>query len=153
MLPITLTQTQHLQAVVVGGGPVAERKSGALLAAGLKVRVIAPAVTARLSNWHKLGTIEWLPRPYQPGDLNNAQVVLAATNVRTVNAEVAAEAQRLGLLINVADQPAEGNFHMPAVYQDEQCLIAINTKSAQPCLSLSIRNFIQKMMPLFDKEQ
>ncbi len=51
-------------------------------------------------------------------------------NVRAVNAAVAAEAHALGLLINVADLPAEGNFHMPAVYEDAQCIIAVSSKTA-----------------------
>lgn len=147
MLPITLTQTTHTLAIVVGGGKVGERKVSALLDAGLRVRVISPAVTPDLALLAADGTIEWIARGYQPGDLQGARLVVAATNVRAVNHAVAMEAHEGGQLVNVADAPAEGNVHLPAVHRDENVIVAVNSLTARPRVAVLIRDWVAGLLP------
>jgi siroheme synthase-like protein len=71
-------------------------------------------------------------REFAPSDLAEAGIVFAATNVRAVNRAVAEEARQRGLLVNVADAPAEGNFHAPAVHRTDEAIIAISSYAAQP---------------------
>lgn len=129
--PIFLTGLADKLAVVVGGGPVGERKVAGLLAADARVRLISPVATPCLTEWAQTGLVEWWPRPYQSGDLVGAFLVFAATNVRTVNAQVAQEAASLGLLCNIADAPAEGNFHVPALYRDVDVVVAIGSRHSK----------------------
>ena len=102
--PLYLTQLSKMLAVVVGGGAVGERKINGLLAAGAQVRVISPEATAQIQAWAQQGQIEWLARAYQPSDLAAAFLAFAATNIRSVNAQVAQEATKLRILCNVADE-------------------------------------------------
>lgn len=125
--PIFLTDLQHTLAVVVGGGPVGERKVAGLLAAHARVRLISPAITPPLAEFVQSAAIEWRPRSYQTGDLAGAFLVFAATNVRAVNARVAQEAAEARLLCNVADAPAEGNFHVPALYRQADFVVAVGS--------------------------
>ena len=115
--PVTLTKLDTLLAVVVGGGVVGERKVRGLLAAQARVRLIAPTATPALVAWAENDEIQWQRREFCPGDLAGAGIVFAATNVRAVNRAVTQEAHQIGLLVNVADAPAEGNFHAPAVHR------------------------------------
>jgi cobalt-precorrin 5A hydrolase / precorrin-3B C17-methyltransferase len=146
MLPITLTNLNNVLAVVVGGGPVGERKVRGVLEAGGRVRLIAPEATAQLAAWAKSGEIEWLQRAYQPGDLQDARLVFAATNLREVNRAVAVEADQRGLLINVADVPAEGNFHMPAIHRSDEVIIAVSSHSGRPRLAQKVRDWIAGLL-------
>ena len=130
--PITLTGLAGSQAVVVGGGPVGERKVRGLLAAGITVRLVSPEATPQLQSWAESGHIDWRRRPYQPGDLDQARLVFAATNQRAVNAQVAGAARRLKLLCNVADCPTEGNFHVPAVHRQPGLIVAVSTAGDSP---------------------
>lgn len=152
MLPITLIHTERLTAVVVGGGVVGERKVTGLIEANLRVRLIAPEITSQLTSWHEAGTIDWICRAYQPGDLQEAQLAFAATNVRTVNAAVAQEAHQRGILINVADAPAAGNFHMPAVHRDHRLIVAVSTQAGRPRLAVAVRNWLAALLPNFYQE-
>ena len=126
--PIFLTGLSNKLAVVVGGGPVGERKVAGLLAAETRVCLISPVATPTLIAWAQSGQLAWWSRPYQPGDLAGAFLVFAATNVRAVNAQVAQDAASLGLLCNVADAPGEGNFHVPALSRHEDVLVAIGSR-------------------------
>src|SRR5258705_13698164 len=66
--------------LVVGGGPVAEAKVEGLLAAGARVTVVSPTVTARLAGWAAEGRLTHLVRAYRAEDLGGHQVAFAATD-------------------------------------------------------------------------
>jgi len=144
--PITLIDMSGQQAVVVGGGPVGQRKVQGLLAAGVEVRLISPEATPQLQAWAEASRIYWERRPYQPGDMNGAQLVFAATNQRTVNAQVAQEAKNLGLLCNVADQPDEGNFHVPAVHRQPGLVVAVSSMGESPTRARNVRDQLAKWL-------
>jgi cobalt-precorrin 5A hydrolase/precorrin-3B C17-methyltransferase len=129
--PIFLTGLADKLAVVVGGGPVGERKVAGLLTAQVRVRLISPVATLALAAWAQAGQLEWWPRPYQSGDLADAFLVFAATNVRAVNAQIAYDALHIGLLCNVADAPTEGNFHVPALHRHEEVVVAIGSRQGK----------------------
>jgi cobalt-precorrin 5A hydrolase / precorrin-3B C17-methyltransferase len=140
--PIYLTQLTNVLAVVVGGGQVAERKINGLLAAGGRVRLISPQATPQLQTWAAAGQIEWIVRSYQNGDLAGAFLVFAATNQRQTNAEVAMAAAGLGVLCNVVDAPAEGNFHVPAVHRQAGFTIAVGSGGQSPKRAKQMRDQI-----------
>ena len=137
--PITLIHLENTLAVVVGGGIVGERKVRGLLAADARVRLIAPTATPDLTAWAASGQIEWIQREFQAGDLAEAGIVFAATNVRAVNRAVTDEALGRRLLVNVADAPAEGNFHAPAVHRTEEAVIAISSYAGRPGIATRLR--------------
>jgi cobalt-precorrin 5A hydrolase / precorrin-3B C17-methyltransferase len=147
MLPITLTHSEEMLVIVIGGGKVGERKVRGLMEAGVRVRLISPLATPRLQTLAAHGQIEWIGRDYQPGDLAGARLVVAATNVRAVNHAVAQEAHEDRLLINVADCPEEGNVHMPAVHRDDNLVVAVNSRTARPRVAVVVRDWIAGMLP------
>ena len=140
MYPIMLTRMKHVPAVVVGGGPVGERKVQGLLTAGAAVELISPQATPQLQSWAEAGQIRWAARPFRLGDLAGARLVFAATNRREVNAQVAQEAEALGLLCNVVDEPVEGNFYLPAVYRGQELVIAVSTAGKSPTQARRVRD-------------
>jgi cobalt-precorrin 5A hydrolase/precorrin-3B C17-methyltransferase len=128
--------------VVVGGGAVGERKTRGLLEAGAAVRLISPNATPELRALAGDGALEWHARPYQPGDIAGARLVVTATNRREINAQVAEEAAALGLLCNVADDPRAGSFHLPAVYREPGLVLAVSTEGASPARAKRLRDRI-----------
>ncbi|MDE0140070.1 MAG: hypothetical protein OXI80_07130 [Caldilineaceae bacterium] len=144
--PLTMTSLCGRIAVVVGGGIVGERKVRSLLAGDVPVRLVSPSATEQLAAWAESGEIEWTRRRYQDGDLDNAAIVFAATSVRAVNREVGEAAHRKKLLINVADAPAEGNFHSPAVTRHEDLIVSVSTYTGQPGVATSARDRIAALL-------
>lgn len=125
--------------VVVGGGNVAARKAAGLHRAGGVVVAVAPEVTPELSQLAD----EVVLRPYRAGDLEGAAIAFAATSERVVNAAVAREAKELGILVNVADEPGEGDFIVPSVLRRGAMQVAVSTGGASPALARAIRQELE----------
>src|SRR4051795_1158475 len=89
--------------VVVGGGQVAHRRVAGLLEAGALVTVVSPEVTPALEARVTPGSLTWVRRRYEPGDLDGAWYAVAATDDPGVNAAVGAEAERLRVFCARAD--------------------------------------------------
>lgn len=144
--PVMLTGLAGAPVVVVGGGVVAARKVAGLLPAEAAITVIAPELGEELRALHEQGVFVWQARPYQAGDLEGARLAFAATNVRAVNAQVAAEAARLHVLCNVADDPNAGDFHVPAVHRADGMVIAVSSSGQSPRRATSLRNRIAQWL-------
>ena len=127
--------------VVVGGGRVAERKALALLAAGARLTVVSPALTARLRKEKDRGSLRHVGRAFRPGDLTGAFLVIAATDDERVNEAVAA---RKDLLVNVVDQPERCTFIVPASVRRGPLHVAISTSGTSPAMARAIREDLEQ---------
>ncbi|RIX50529.1 bifunctional precorrin-2 dehydrogenase/sirohydrochlorin ferrochelatase [Paenibacillus nanensis] len=126
--------------LVAGGGKVAERKLMGLLEAGAdRVVLISPAVTEAIQKLSDIGAIEWLPRACSvKSDLSGAWLVIAATNDRELNAAIAEEAERLGILSNIADDYERGSFITPSVIRKGRLLISVTATGASPVFAKAV---------------
>jgi siroheme synthase-like protein len=140
--PVSLTRVAGALAVVVGGGPVGERKARGLIAVGAAVRLVSPDATDALREWAAAGQLRWEARPYTPGDLEGARLAFAATDSRAVNAAVAEEAAHLGVLCNIADDPAGSDFHLPAIHRQGDLTVAVSTEGGSPARAARTRDQI-----------
>ena len=125
--------------VVVGGGTIAALKVESLLHAGANVTVVSPKLSARLDELQLEGRLAWIPRRFQPCDVNGAFLVIAATSDDSVNELVFREAERSGILCNAVDQPPRCNFYFPAVVRRGPLQIAISTNGLSPSLAQRLR--------------
>jgi precorrin-2 dehydrogenase/sirohydrochlorin ferrochelatase len=125
--------------LVVGGGMVGTRKTRGLLAAGARVRLVAPHCSAELRHLAELGRLEWRPKAYSTDDLEGATLVFAATADRALNASVAGEARRRAVLANLADDPVESDFQLPAVVERAGLTMAISTGGSSPAFARRLR--------------
>ena len=141
-VPILVDGT-GLRVLIVGGGPVAARKVAAFLQAGARVRVVAPQATESIRALVGSTQVEWLARAYEPADLGDAQLVIAATDDRAVNAKVAADARAVHRLVNVADAPDEGSFTMLAVHRSGSLVVGVSAGGV-PGAAARIRDAIAR---------
>ena len=134
--PVVLRTSGRL-CVVIGGGEVARRKVQGLLAAAARIRVIAPHLHPELQ---ENNAIELICRPFLPNDLAGAFLVFAATNDRQVNARIAASARQQGALVNIVDDPAGSDFHLPAVLQRGGLTVAVSSNGGSPAFAAELRD-------------
>jgi siroheme synthase-like protein len=129
--------------VVVGGGPVAEGKVAGLLAAGARVTVVSPTVTAPLAGWAAEGRVTHRARAYRAEDLDGQQVAFVATDDAAVTRAVAAEGRARGIWVNAADEPARCDFILPAVIRRGRLVVAVSTGGASPAAARAIREELE----------
>jgi siroheme synthase-like protein len=129
--------------VVVGAGPVAERRVLGLLAEGAKVVVVAPQATDALAKLSMEGAIEWERGAYAPNVLANAILVFAATGNAEVNAAVASDGAARNVLVCRVDEASEGDFITPAAIQRGDLLIALSTGGNSPTLAAVLKEKLQ----------
>ncbi len=142
------------RAVVIGGGPIAERKTEQLIAAGASVMLVSPHASPQIERLSSDGALRWLPRNYAPGDLAGAWIAIAATDDQAVNRAVHQEAEREGALLNVVDQAELCSFIAPAIVERGPVTIAISTAGTSPALARKLRELIggEQNPPHYDHE-
>ncbi len=111
--------------VVVGGGPVAQRRVAGLLAAGAEVVLVSPAATVALEALAESGEIGWKRRRYAPGDLDRAWYAVAATDDPAANAAVGAEAEASRVFCARADDADAATAWTPAVGRHDDLTVAV----------------------------
>lgn len=129
--------------LVVGGGPVAERKALLLFDAGAAVTVISPSLTPKLQSLSDSGKIAHRQKEFDEPDLAAEFIVIAATSSAEVNSRIARACKKRNILVNVAVPPEEGNFVVPSVVERGELLIAISTGGVSPALSKKLRQELE----------
>jgi siroheme synthase-like protein len=143
LLPIFVKLRERL-VVVVGGGAIAEGKIDGLFAAEARVRVVAPQVTAGITQWIAQGRVEWKAKTFAPEDLDGAYLVIAATSAPGVNEAVFSEADTRGILCNAVDDIEHCHFYYGSVVQRGDLQIAISTNGKSPALAQRLRLQLEK---------
>jgi precorrin-2 dehydrogenase/sirohydrochlorin ferrochelatase len=139
LLPVAL-QVAEKRCLLVGGGPVAERKARALLECGAQVRVIALELCACFAPLRS--QIEYSQRAFQSGDCHGFDLVFACTDRNDVNAAVADEAHNAHIWCNIADDPQSSDLHTVAALRHDDICIGISTGAASPVLARHLKEQI-----------
>jgi len=133
--------------LVVGGGGVAGRKIAGLLEAGARLTVVSPALVPAVLDIAREGRFRWWPREYAAGDVAGFSLVIVATDDRTVNAAVAAEARERGVWVNCADDPAHCSFILPSVVRRGPLTVAVSTGGTSPTMARMVREELETLLP------
>jgi len=142
MFPIFL-KLEGKRCLVVGAGKVAEGKIRGLLEAGAGVEVVAPQAVWQIQKWAWEGAVGWKPRRFEPSDLDQVSMVVAATSSPEVNAEVFKQARLRTVLCNAVDDPQNCDFYYPAVVNRGDLQIAISTSGRSPALAQRLRRELE----------
>jgi precorrin-2 dehydrogenase/sirohydrochlorin ferrochelatase len=138
-----LVEGGGLRVLVVGAGAVATRKLLTFVEAGARVTVVAPRASDEVRALGEDGRISWLPRTYVPADIDDAQLVLVATDDRTVNARASADARAMLRMVNVADAPDDGSFTMMATHRSGTLVVGVSAGGV-PAAAARIRDVIAR---------
>ena len=127
------------RSLVVGGGTIAAQKLTGLIEAGADVTIVAPKLSAEVFRLVDSGQTQWIAREFEPGDLDGALLVVAATGDPEVNERVFLAALARGILCNAVDEPERCDFYYPAVVRRGDLQIAISTNGKSPALAQRLR--------------
>ncbi len=145
-LPIFLN-IHNKTCLIVGGGEVAARKTDLLLQAGAQVFVVAPNLCSTLQDYLKQGKIHHTAASYQPENLDDMHLVIAATDDAIINRQVSETAQQRRIPVNVVDNPDLCTFIMPSIVDRSPLMIAISSGGHSPVLARLLRAQLETMIP------
>jgi len=139
-----------LHVVVIGGGAVGTEKVGAILknSPAASIKVVAPEISQTIVDWtEKHPGLKLSHKAYMPSDLTGADLVVAATCISVLNAQVQVDAKQKGILINVADTPELCDFYLGSIVQKGALKIAISTNGQSPTFAKRMRELLEDVLP------
>lgn len=142
--PVNL-DIRNRKCLVVGGGAVGTRKVMTLLDCGAKLTVVSNEFSPQLYKLADNGSILLKKRPFQISDLDKMFLVIGATDNPELNRQIHSQAERLGMLCNIADRPEVCNFILPAIVNRGDLIIAISTSGKSPAFAKKIRKDLEKV--------
>ena len=125
---------------------MALRKVDGLLREGAIVTVVAPSPMAALEKLAANSRIRLERRGYDTGDVAGQCLVFAATDNKDVNQRVFEDARQLGLWVNVADDPVQCSFHLPARVKRGALQLAIGSAGDAPFVVRRLRQMLEKRL-------
>lgn len=149
LFPVFL-KLEQLKVLIVGGGYVGNEKLQAVLANSPKttIRLVATVISEQIKDIAApYNSIELIERPYQASDIDDANIVIAALNDRTVSEQVSIDAKAKGRLVNVADKPELCDFYLSSVVQKGNLKIAISTNGKSPTIAKRIKEVLNETLP------
>lgn len=133
--------------LVVGGGTVAERKVGLLHRSGATLTVVAPTLTKALIALRDAGTVSHVDKPFDVRYLRGQLLVIAATDDRVLNREIAGASAEAGILCNAVDDYEASGFTLPAIVDRSPVIVAIGTSGKSPVLARRLKALIERSLP------
>ena len=133
--------------LVIGGGTVAVRKAGLLRRAQGHVFVVAEKFSPAMKTFIQTEACGSREGAFEDSDLDNVQLVIAATNDSALNARVSKLAHERQLPVNVVDNPALCSFILPAIVDRSPVVVAVSSGGQSPVLARLLRARLETLIP------
>jgi uncharacterized protein len=149
LFPVFL-KLENLSLLIVGGGYVGLEKLNAILnnSPETSIRLVATSISEEIKQLAAgREKIELVERPYDPADIDAADIVICAVNDRFISEQVSEDAKEKGKLVNVADTPDLCDFYLGSVVQKGSLKIAISTNGKSPTVAKRLKEVIDDMIP------
>lgn len=132
--------------VVIGAGRIAARRIRTLADFCGNIRVVAPEASPAVHAMAEEGVCRWFPRAYGPGDLEGADLVLAATDDPKLNEEIYDECRRRGVPVNVCSDQKKCDFHFPGIVRRGEFVIGVNGAGKDHRQVRALRERVQELL-------
>ena len=140
-LPVSLNVTGK-KILLVGGGRFASHKIGFIEQFTKNITVVAIDVIDTI----KQKGIRFTEKAYEKSDLEEYFLVYACTNIKELNQRVKDDAESLGILCNVVDNPVLCDFVSPAIYKNGHYTVAVGSNAQDVYKSIEIRDRIKEYL-------
>ena len=140
----------QIQTLLVGAGDVGHEKLTALLRSDPEahITVVSDEVTDAFAELAlHAPNVKVIRRKFFISDLTGKDLVIAATNNRSVNEKIRIEARKRRILTNVADTPDLCDFYLGSVVQKGDLKIGISTNGKSPTFAKRFREYLEEALP------
>lgn len=141
---------EQLHVLIIGGGNIGLEKISAILnnSPTARVTLIARKVLPEIKKYaEKFDTVLIVERAFEIDDLDNKDLVVAASGDRKLSVLIREEATKRKILINVADTPDLCDFYLGSIVQKGDLKIAISTNGKSPTLAKRLKEVFAEALP------
>ncbi len=149
LFPVFL-KLESLDMLIVGGGHVGLEKLSAVLKNSPTAKVTLVARTIQKSIWElasEYPQVKLFERNFKLWDLWDKDLVLLATDNRSLHESIRKFARSRRLLINVADTPDLCDFYLGSVVTRGNLKIGVSTNGKSPTIAKRIREYLEEALP------
>ncbi|NIH12079.1 MAG: uroporphyrinogen-III C-methyltransferase [Serratia symbiotica] len=133
--------------LVVGGGEVATHKVDLLQRSGAEIRIVAQSLLPELEQQWQQGRLIWLGTTFEPCQLDEVFLVIAATDDGALNAKVFAAADKRRVLANVVDDQPRCSFIFPSIIDRSPLVVAVSSSGQAPVLARMLCEKLEVLLP------
>ena len=151
LYPIFL-KLHQLNLLIVGAGEVGFEKLFFILKSSPNARVtmVAPWVSEKVTGLLENKAehhVQLIKRTFQAQDVDGHDLVIAATNIPSLNSEVQRIAKSKSKLVNVADTPDLCDFYLGSIVTRGNLKVAISTNGKSPTFAKRFRQLLEEVLP------
>lgn len=132
--------------LLVGGGRVAAGKFSRLIAFTEEITVIAPEISDEIKK-DAASDARLLERDFMAADLDDADIVVAATDDKALNAQIASLCRERKIPVNAVDDPENCVFIFPAIIKKGRLTVSVSTNGASPIYAAMLKKQINDSLP------
>lgn len=151
--------------VVIGGGNIAKRRVETLLMFAEDITVVSPTVNKELKGFMDKGLVRWICAAWDTKKrqgagqkaeedrqnetwqvVENADIVLAATDDPQCNEQLAAFCKERGILVNASHKKELCDFYFPAVAVRDQTVVGITSGGTDYGRTRRLREQTEKLL-------
>lgn len=130
--------------LIAGGGHVALRKAERLSPYGADIFAVAPEF---IPGFAGIPGVTLLERRFEPGDIDGAALVIAATDDPELNAAVSELCRWENVPVNVVDDIEKCSFVFPSLVRRGELSVGISTGGASPSAAQYVRRGVEQLVP------
>lgn len=134
---------QGKNCLIVGGGVVAERKVKVMKDFGLQVTVAAPFIQPRIINEMQVAAVF---EDFSPSMLDNRDIVIAATDDKTLNGEIAKLCRERDIPVNAVDSAEDSTFIFPSYIKKGEVVAAFSSSGQSPVITQYLKEKNQDIL-------
>jgi siroheme synthase-like protein len=149
LFPVFLKLNQ-LHTVLIGAGNIGLEKLCAILLNCPEAQItvvaltISPEVAVLAAGYNRVTIVQ---KAFADTDLDDADLVIAATNNPELNDFIRSAARNRRLLVNIADKPELCDFYLGSIVQKGDLKIAISTNGKSPTVAKRLKEVLNEALP------
>ncbi len=132
--------------LVVGAGTIAARRIRTLLDFAQRITVVAPDVSEEIRSLQTEAgdVLSVICRPFEPEDLEGADLVLAATNDPAVNETVGRLCKEKKIPGNVSHKKELCDYYFPGIVRKEQVVVGVTASGTDHAKARAVTEIVRK---------
>lgn len=134
--------------VVIGAGAIAKRRVQVLSDFTEHITVIASDIHPDIQILENEGKLTVIQKNYEHSDIDDADIVLAATNDEILNQKIVEQCRQKHILVNNCSDRNQCDFYFPGVIHTDEMVIGVTTNGKDHIKAQKMTEQIKKALNL-----